>query len=193
MKFERTTLAGSIPVFQHDKAFHLAQGGFNLVTTGLAAGTVVPSGTVLGYDEANRTATIIKGATVVENVAADGVSIKVDKNHILVVGDVIAATADAAAITAIDKTNENYDTITVDATLGAITAGAGVYQAAAAGADPEFPVEPKGLLYNPVKVVAGDVAFVDVVLRCTVYARRIPYVAPSIQEKLSNIFFSQSF
>lgn len=67
---------------------------------------------------------VIKTAKVMEAVGADGKVIKVAKNHLLAVGDFVTAGGkiDGASdkITAIDKSNESYDSITLDATIGAI-------------------------------------------------------------------------
>lgn len=194
MKIKRTELAGEIPVFQHDKGHHHAQGGFNLSLTGLTAGAKVQAGSVLGFDEATRVATLIKSATVVEAANSSATAYKVAKGHGFIVGDFIGNGGNSKDITAIDTSNADYDVITPSATLGAAAEGANLFQAKAASASAAAPiVTPKGLLYKSVIVPADDYVFVDVVLRGTVYARRIPGVADVIKAELPNIIFSQSF
>lgn len=195
MKLKRTLLSGTIPVFGHDKAMQLAQGGFNLDLTGLAAGATVPAASVLGYDEATRVAKLLKTAKVIEAVASNGVNIKVAKGHLLQNGDILTSGGAAKAVTGINKDNAAYDVVTVSATLGAIPEAGTVYAAAADVADgAAFAVGPRGLLWNSVVVPADDYVFVDVVIRhANVYQRRIPAVTDSIKAKLPNIIFSQSF
>ena len=87
MKLKKKTLAGEIPVFGHDKAIQMAQGGFNLDLEGLSAGAVVLAGTPLGYDEATRKAEVVKTAKVVEAAGSDATDYKVAKGHHFAVGD----------------------------------------------------------------------------------------------------------
>ncbi|RHR75548.1 hypothetical protein DWW69_09670 [Bacteroides sp. AF16-49] len=67
---------------------------------------------------------VIKTAKVAEAVAEAGKIIKVSKNHLFAVGDFVTAggalTGASDKITAIDKTNTAYDSITLAATIGAI-------------------------------------------------------------------------
>lgn len=191
---KKTEYTQGIPVFQHDKAMHLAQGGFNLDVTGLTSGSKILRGTVLGFDEATRIAKVLKAATVVEVAGGTATDYNVAKGHLFVVGDIPTAGTAARAITAINTSNANYDTITVSATLGAVDAGGSLYAALAAVASaPAVAVTPKGLLYKEVTVGAEAFPLADVVLRGTVYARRIPAVAASVQAVLPRIIFSQSF
>ena len=116
---------GGVPVFQNG-VLEVAQGGFTLDTTGLAAGALVPEGTAMAFDEATRKAKPLRVATVQANAANDATDIKIKKGHLLVVGAVIGAVIGGAAyaITAIDTTNADYDLITVGTTLGvALAAG----------------------------------------------------------------------
>lgn len=84
---------------------------------------------------------VIKTAKVLDAVLVDGVSIKVAKNHLFAVGDFVTAGGSFAGasdkITAIDKSNADYDLITIEAAIGVIALGAvlvAVKAKAAAGA-----------------------------------------------------------
>ena len=110
----REVSAGGVPVFQvnHTNAI----GGFTLDTTGLTAGALVPAGTVMGIDEANRKAKVLKVAEITENAIASVTAFKVKKGHLFIVGDYIAKTVGGTAypITVIDTINAGYDIISFD-------------------------------------------------------------------------------
>lgn len=75
---------------------------------------------------------VLKTATVSE-AAADATAYKVAKNHLLGVGDFVtvggALTGASDKITAIDKSNADFDTITLAATIGAAAKGLVLVQA----------------------------------------------------------------
>ena len=192
LQINKTVMQSGVPVFQ--TVLENAQGGFTLDITGLAAGSVVKAGSVMGYDESTRMAKLIKTATVYENAGSSATAYKVYKGHYFAVGDFVALTVGGAAddITAIDKTNAAYDTITLAATIGAATAGASFFQSSAQGSTAgALPVTPKGLLYDDVDVATG--ADAAVCIRGTVYARRTPGVPTDIRTKLPLFVFSESF
>ena len=66
---------------------------------------------------------VLKTALVSEAAAADATAYKVAKNHLFGVGDFVtiggALTGASDKITAIDKSNAEFDTITLEATIGA--------------------------------------------------------------------------
>ena len=81
----------------------------------------LPPLVIVGKD-ANGLYQVVKTAKMQAAAGATDVAYKVLKNHLFVVGDVVTPSGlakVAATITAIDKTNATYDTITVDATLTA--------------------------------------------------------------------------
>lgn len=75
----------------------------------------------------------LKTARVFEATAEDATSIKVTKNHLFSVGDFVTVGGDLQGasdeITAIDKSNPGYDTITLAATIGAAVKGVVLVQA----------------------------------------------------------------
>lgn len=191
----KTTVAGGIPAFQ--KVLENAMGGFVLDHATLAVGDTVKAGQPVGYNEATRKATVVKVARVYENATNVATSIKVYKGSHFKVGDYAALTVGGAAyaITVIDTSNAAYDTWTVGTTLGvALTADTSIlFQSSATGASAAaYSVTAKGLLYEDVTVSAG--ASVSVVIRGTVYERRVPYVPTAVKTALtSNIIYSQSY
>jgi len=193
----RETGASSIPIWQGgNDDMQLAQGGFYLASTGLPAGTIIPAGTGFVYDEATRVATMWGGAVLYADAGNTDVTYQVKKGHTLIVGKYLAAVSGgkAYAITAIDTSNAAYDVLTVGTTLGAaLTAGANLFASTATGASAAAQPAINGLLYeDKIAVVGQDVSLV---IRGTVYARRIPYAYSTSFAALTglkNIIFSQS-
>jgi hypothetical protein len=193
----RTYGASHIPVWQGiGKDIQLLQGGVALATTGLAADTIIPAGTPVVYDEVNRTATLLGTAVAQANAISTATSYLVLKGHTLKVGDYLATGAaggKAYAITAIDTSNSAYDTITVGTTIGAVTAGDLLYASTATGATSSAYPAVNGLLYADTVVNAsGTVEEISVVIRGTVYARRVPYNASLATALANKIIYSQS-
>lgn len=178
--------------------YETAGGGFTLDTTGLttlAAGSVLKAGLPCGINEATRKARVIKIATLHDNATNDATTYKVKKGHHFIVGEYIAYTVGGAsyAITNIDYTNPDYDVITVGTTLGVvISAGDAVFQSASSGASAgAYITTPRGLLYEDVEPVAE--ATLSVVLRGSVFHRRIPTTPSHIRAALPLIHYSESF
>jgi len=179
------------------QAYELATGGFTLDTTNLVAGAEVPAGSVMCYDEEERKAKVLKVAELYADATDAATDYKVKKGHILKVGDDIGVVigGKAYAITAIDTTNADYDTVTVATTLGvALTAANGVvlFESSANGAAAcaYGSGEPNGLLFSD--TIAEENTSCAVAIRATVYARRIPALAAGVKALLPNIIFSQS-
>jgi hypothetical protein len=190
----KTTVNDGIPVFQ--KVIENAQGGFVLDDSVLTADETISAGQPVGFDESTRKAKVVKVAQVYENATNSATTIKVYKNHHFKVGDYIAKTAGGAAyaITAIDSSNASYDVLTVGTTLGvALTADTDVlFESSATGASAAaYKVTANGLLYNDTIVATG--ASVSVVLRGTVYARRVPAVPAAVKTAIPQIIYSQSY
>lgn len=178
-------------IFQ--KVLETARGGFTLDTSGLTEGDTVAAGTPVQFDETTRKAKVLKTAKVYENAGAAATQYKVEKGHNLAVGDKVGKTVGGAAyaITAIDTSNADYDVITVGTTIGAATAGDALFQSSASGATAgALNVSANGLLYDDVEV--SEDASLSVVLRGTVYARRIA-VPSDVQSDLPLIIFSNSY
>lgn len=191
--FTSKTVSGGVPIFQ--QAYENASGGFGLDKTGLTDGKDIPAGTVMGYDELTRKASPLKVATLNADAGNTDVTYQVKKGHLFAVGDYLAAVVGgkAYAITAIDTSNADYDVLTVGTTLGvALVAGVALFQSSATGAAAAaLNVTPRGLLYSDVTV--ADNVTLSVMIRGTVFERRIPAVPVSVKAYLPNIIFSQSY
>ena len=192
--FKRVTGTGSIPVFQgYGKDISLAQAGFGLDITGLTAGSIIPAGTPMVFDEATRLAKPLVTAKVVVAATNTDVAYKVAKGSLYAVGDYFSAVkgGKAYAITEIDTTNADYDLITVGTTLGVVlNPGDLTFESTATGASAAALPALGGVLYSDAVVDSGET--VSVAIKATVYARRVPYTA-DIAAALPRIIYSQSF
>jgi len=193
----RTLGSTGIPVWQGlDKDIQLVQGGFALVTTGLTAGALLQAGSLVIYDEAARTAVVYSNGSLQAAATGSPTTYRLNKGSGFKVGDYIAfaGTGGAAyAITAIDPANTAYDLITVGTTIGNGSVGAGVYASTATGATASAYPAANGLLYDDTLANPGE--SISVVIRGTIYARRMPggYNAGiAALTGLSKIIFSQS-
>ncbi len=115
----------------------------------------LPPGVVVGVDS-NGLYHVVKTAKVSAIAAADAVAYKVDKNHAFKVGEAVTNGGDLQAaadvISAIDKTNADYDTITLAGTIGAAAKGDVLVLASAKAA-----AEAAAFKYVPVAVSMNKV------------------------------------
>ncbi|GAA4328531.1 hypothetical protein GCM10023184_18460 [Flaviaesturariibacter amylovorans] len=172
-----------------------ASGGFALAGYALLAAATVAAGTPVAFDEATRTATVLKTAKLAANATNVATTYNVEKGHHFKVGDNFGAVIGGKAypITAIDTSNANYDVFTVGTTLGvALVAGDALFQSSATGASAAaLMVTPNGLVYEGITVEEN--APLSAVIRGTVYERRIPAIPSAVKSGIPNIIFSKSF
>lgn len=195
LKISRETGSNGIPVWQGiGKDIQLAQGGFHLAATGLPAGTVIPAGTPVAFNEDTRQASIVGTAVAQANAGGTATDYPVLKGHTLKVGDNFASGAaggKAYPITAINTSNADYDVITVGTTIGAATAGDLFFASTATGATASAYAAVNGLLYADTVADTGE--SISVVIKGTPYARRVPYSAAlAALPGLKHIIYSQS-
>lgn len=130
--------------FQHKTAD--IRGGVSVAASELG-GNFLREGAILSAPVDGITH-VVKTAQVTAEVAAADTTIKVSKFHNFKVGDVVLIAIDGVAhkITAIDETNKNYDTITVNTALGAIPLGGFLVEAKAEAAEKaELKYEPQSV------------------------------------------------
>jgi hypothetical protein len=189
MSSTKSTVGTGPVLFQ--KVGEVAQGGFTLDDASFAIGDVIPAGTPIGFNEATRIAVVAKTAVLYADATNIATTYQVRKGHTLKVGQSpILAGGTARPITAIDTAGSPlYDTLTFGVTIGvAASAGAALYIADAGY------TAVKGLLFADVILDATKQADVTVVLRGTVYDRRITSPLPaSMKALLPLIIFSQSY
>lgn len=192
----RTIGAGDIEVWQN--VFETASGGFTLDTTGLttlASGSVLKAGLPFGFDESTRKARCIKIAVLYANAANNATTYQVLKGHNAIAGEYFGYTVGGAAyaISSIDTSNPAYDVFTLPTTLGvAITAGNSLFQSSATGGSAAaLIVTPKGALKEDTDPSANET--LSVVIRGTLYHRRVPTWNAAIKTALPNIILSESY
>ncbi len=139
------------------QTLHHKRGAYKLDTTGLTIGSKLPRFTPVAVDLTSRTAKVVKNVRVVAETAADATSINVAKNSLAYAGMLLGTGSKGAKVTAIDTTNTDYDTLTLEAAFGAkVAAGAVLFEAsAAAGTTPKNTAN--FVIYEETKVEKGIV------------------------------------
>ena len=136
--------------------------GATLATAELVAGLPVKEGSVIGRD-ASGIAHLLKTAVMYAAAAASATEYQVAKGSHFKKGDCIMATVGktATTITAIDRDSSTmYDTITVEATLGAAAVGAVLKSAEEAATKGVLSVTPEALLAEGYDVESNTNLFV---------------------------------
>lgn len=189
-------IGGGIPVFS-DSVTGLNLIGGNISPDRLPdVGNRLPSATPLFVDDVARTIDVHYAFEVIEAVAADGVQVKVKKimgNSIAKVGmplmkapTAVTGTGAAYAITAIDRTNEEYDILTLGTTLGALAIGDILMEADSAGTGKKIKVLPNLLsFYDLEKLPYADKIHFNGIYHFSegmVYENRISPVAKIIKD-----------
>lgn len=98
-------------------------GGFNLDITNLPKGEFVPSLAPIEVDFSTRKAYVVKNIKVVEAATSGATSLKIAKGSFVAVGDKYMVGSALSTVSAIDKTNENYDVLTVSALSANVALG----------------------------------------------------------------------
>ncbi|WGQ15580.1 hypothetical protein [Sphingobacterium faecium] len=181
MRSTITTYSGTIPVFQIDDANRSVQGGFTLDTTNVSVGDIIGRGAVIQFDEATRTAKLVKTAKVVEAATGTATAYKVAKGSLFAVGGKFGG----KVIASIDKSDANFDLVTVDATIGSA-------QKIGDTIVDEATTDYVALNEHELKVHEGEN---EVTLRIsgTVYERRTYGIGPVLGAKMPRIIRSQSY
>ncbi|MCM1223830.1 MAG: hypothetical protein NC548_56200, partial [Lachnospiraceae bacterium] len=165
-------------------------GGFTLnpEQTNLAAGAVVPFGTLVHADEATRLATLIKSARVVA-IGTDAKQVTLEGDEfskpLFVVGDTVAKDlsaklADCPKITAVSATNTGV-TVTLAKAITGLAVGDALLEVVADGENVKLVAEPNCLCINEglnaeIKTELADTG-IDVTRDSgngEIYARRVP-------------------
>lgn len=132
------------------------RGPYKLDTTNLAVGTILPSFIPVYADLKNKFAHTVRNIRVAEAYAS-GTSIKIAKTPLAYVGMFIGNGSKGAKVTAIDKSNEKYDVLTIEAAFGEnVAMDAVLFEAAAVDGTKQKYVA-NSALYERTKVDDGIV------------------------------------
>lgn len=187
-------------------------GGFTLnpEQTNLAAGAVVPFGTLVHADEATRLATLIKSARVVA-VGTDAKQVTLEGDEfskpLFEVGDTVAKNlsaklADCPKITAVAVTDTGV-TVTLAKTITGLAVGDALFEVVADGENVKLAAEPNSICINEglnaeIKAELADTG-IDVTRDSgngEIYARRVPPVPATLLEgamlKGTKVVYTQS-
>lgn len=95
-------------------------GPWKLDITGLVVGSFLPVFTPVQADLVKRTLIPVRNVKVVEayTTGADALSIKIAKESLAYAGMFIGSGKKGAKVTTIDKSNKNYDVLTIEAAFG---------------------------------------------------------------------------
>ena len=132
------------------------RGPYKLDTTNLAVGTILPSFIPVYADLKNKFAHTVRNIRVAEAYAS-GTSIKIAKTPLAYVGMFIGNGSKGAKVTAIDKSNEKYDVLTIEAAFGENVAKDAVLFEAAAVDGTKQKCVANSALYERTKVDDGIV------------------------------------
>jgi hypothetical protein len=109
-----------------------SSGGFNLVIDNMAEGAVVSTMAPLSIDFDTRKATVVKNVRMADNAVAADTALKIAKGSLAYAGMFVGTGSAGATVSAIDKSNEKYDVLTLSAALGeAVSKGDVLFEASA--------------------------------------------------------------
>lgn len=187
-------------------------GGFTLnpEQTNLAAGAVVPFGTLAHADEATRLATLIKSARVVA-IGTDAKQVTLEGNEftkpLFIVGDTVAkdlsaALADCPKITAVTNTEAGVQ-ITLAKAITGLAVGDALFEVVADGTNVKLVAQPNTLTIGEGSDAEIKDELTDTVIDVTrdsgngeIYARRVPPVPAALLEgavlKGTKVVYTQS-
>jgi hypothetical protein len=169
-----------------------------------AAGDIIAAGAPVEINTEDHTAKVLNFFKVHTNVGSGDTELKVvvlDGLPRLKAGNFImtppaTATGTGTAITVGTVTQgTEYDTVTIVAnSLGTLTAGDLLVEAAATGASKQMYAIPNALVHNDVYVDAATTyATVSAVYSGKVYAKRTPFMSTAVKSSLAQIVFDNSY
>ncbi len=134
-KYDLNPIERQMPEMCRFDTVYRISGGFNLDISNLTGVAQIPPLTPLVLDFEKRTAKAVLNVEVAEKITAGSTSLKIKKNSLAYVGMHIGNGTNGGTIEAIDKSNAEYDTVTLaasptlaadkDAVLFEATAAAG--------------------------------------------------------------------
>lgn len=127
-------IEGKMPEMCNYETAYRLSGGFNLVITNLTGVKAVPPCAPILVDYKARTATVVINVAVASDIVAGATTLHIKKGSLAYVGMHIGNGSTGGTVTAIDKSNEDYDVITLaDSPTLAASAGDVLFESTAAG------------------------------------------------------------
>lgn len=131
------------------------RGPFVLDVSGLQVNSYIPSMTPIYADLVAHTAKIVVNAKVVEAADSTATKVKIAKGSYVQTGAILGNGSAGATVSAIDKTNSDYDVITFSAALGAALSIGDVLFTAKTTAGKTQAIVANSALYERHKVTTG--------------------------------------
>lgn len=133
-KYDLNPIEKTMPELCRFDTVYRLSGGFNLDITNLTGVEVLPPLAPVVVDFATRKAVAVINVMVVEQITAGSTALKVKKGSLAHVGIHLGNGSNGGTVEAIDKSNADYDVITLasGSTLAA-NAGAVLFEATAVG------------------------------------------------------------
>lgn len=114
-KYDLKPIEASMPEMCRFETVYRYSGGFNLDISNLTGVAQIPPLTPLVLDFVKRTAKAVINVEVAEKITAGSTSLKIKKNSLAYNGMHIGNGTNGGTIEAIDKSNAEYDTVTLAA------------------------------------------------------------------------------
>lgn len=112
-KFNLNPIEGVMPEMCRFETVYRLSGGFNLDIANLGGIAAIPPLTPIAVDFKTRKAVAVINATVAEGILAGATSLKVKKGSLVRVGMHLGNGSNGGTVTAVDKSNEAYDVVTL--------------------------------------------------------------------------------
>lgn len=112
-KFNLNPIEGVMPEMCRFETVYRLSGGFNLDIVNLGGIAAIPPLTPIAVDFKTRKAVAVINATVAESISAGATSLKVKKGSLVRVGMHLGNGSNGGTVTAVDKSNEAYDVVTL--------------------------------------------------------------------------------
>lgn len=109
------------------------RGPYKLDTTNLNTGDRLPSFIPIAADLKYKTCKVVRNVKVTEAYVSGGTSLKIKKSSYVYVGMILGTGSKGATVSAIDKSNADYDLLTVNDFGANIAKDAVLFEASAAG------------------------------------------------------------
>lgn len=114
-KYDLKPIEANMPEMCRFETVYRYSGGFNLDISNLTGVKQIPPLTPLTLDFAKRTAKAVINVEVFEKITAGTTSLKIKKNSLAYAGMHIGNGTNGGTIESIDKSNTEYDTVTLAA------------------------------------------------------------------------------
>lgn len=112
-KYDLNPIEKNMPEMCRFDTVYRLSGGFNLDISNLSGVKEIPPLTPVVLDFVKRTAKVVINVTVAEEITAGTTSLKIKKDSMAYVGMHIGNGTNGGTINAIDKSNSEYDVITL--------------------------------------------------------------------------------